>query len=587
LANGKQVAVKVRLGGKKFVRRQSKEYRPPQEPKKIKPKGKEEVVETVDTKEQETADPRFPKRKRTNVYASLDPAVIQGQIKASAREYAEAEPPPQLAHKVKKRKQSFDVKDKKGSNKKGKKEKFSYRPPVTGSARKRASLGDNRIGKDGNLFYCRICLGVGEVVCCDSCPNVYHQSCLPFGPSKISLENDDDPWFCHECMKNKSMIPTPTKKQKPARKNVEQKRRSSTTNNRGRSKSKSSGKGGGKNLLRRMSSSEERMRRRSMDSPTKRRSILRCRTRSSGYQSPFVEEDDDAIGPHSLDHIEHPTCSTPAFFFFLLHNRSGIERSLYKKSRLFRGLPKGLARNEKVAKEGASIWMGMRNDDRKLWVDVSIKDFEERLIAWKEKEVIQSMMELSPGEENGTSQTEESESGELSQLSQVDEAYIASSRARVNQFNKHKSQPVRVSANPNENSILLELLNDARFRPLPLVSVSRAQEDLASGREKSREWKCWKSIFTSKDTAVEQFHPIGPFSTGLGDDCVGCTRGWNHFCTVLKRQIPCAEQRAKIQPPVSSSCLFSLFIIATLLLIHYALLGELIISNSDWIGLES
>ena len=656
--------MKVRLGGKEFVR-QSKESRPPKEPKKIKQKGKEEVVERVDNKEQETADPRFPKRKRTNVYASLDPAVIQGQIKASAREYAEAEPAPQLAHKVKKRKQSFDVKDKKNSNKKGKKEKFSYRPPVTGSARKRASLlgGDNRIGKDGNLFYCRICLGVGEVVCCDSCPNVYHQSCLPFGPSKTSLENDDDPWFCHECMKNKSMIPTPTKKQKTARERcsecrrretkthpcvpcagggcdqffhltcpneappptnknspprllcttckaaleestksgtyfeydqgkvdqiyVEQKRQSSTTHNRGRSKSKSSGKGVGKNLLRRMSSSEERMRRRSRDSPIKRRSIMRSRTRSSGYQSPFVEDDDDAIGPHSLDHIEHPTCSTPAFFFFLLHNRSGIERSLYKKSRLFRGLPKGLARNEKVAREGASIWMGMRNDDRKLWVDVSIKDFEERLIAWKEKEVIQSMMELSPGEENGTSQTEESESGELSQLSQVDEAYIASSRARVNQFNKHKSQPVRVSANPNGNSILLELLNDARFRPLPLVSVSRTQEDLASGREKSREWKCWKSIFTSKDTAVEQFHPIGPFSTGLGDDCVGCTRGWNHFCTVLKRQIPCAEQRAKIQPPVSSSLWLSLFIIATLLLIHYALLGELIISNSDWIGPES
>ena len=646
LANGKHIAVKVRLGGKEFVR-QSKESRPSKEPKKINPKGKE-VVERVnvqvDNKEQDTVDPRFPKRKRTNVYASLDPAVIQGQIKASAREYAEAEPPPQLAHKVKKRKQSFDVKDKKGSNKKGKKEKLSYRPPVT----KRASLlgGDNRIGKDGNLFYCRICLGVGEVVCCDSCPNVYHQSCLPFGPSKTSLENDDDPWFCHECMKNKSMIPTPTKKQKTARERcsecrrretkthpcvpcsgggcdqffhltcpsesvgagtttnkkspprllcttckaaleestksgtyfeydqrkvdqiyVEQKRQSSTAHNRGRSKSKSSGKGGGKNLLRRMSSSEERMRRRSRDSPIKRRSIMRSRTRSSGYQSPFVEEDDDAIGPHSLDHIEHPTCSTPAFFFFLLHNRSGIERSLHRKSRLFRGLPKGLARNEKVATEGASIWMGMHQDDRKLWVDVSIKDFEERLIAWKEKEVIQSMMELSPGEENGTSQTEESES----QLSQVDEAYITSSRARVNQFNKHKSQPVRVSANHNGNSILLELLNDARFRPLPLVSVSRAQEDLASGREKSREWKCGKSIFTSKDTAVEQFHPIGPFSTGLGDDCIGCTRGWNHFCTVLKRQIPCAEQRAKIQPPVSSSFWLSLITIAILLLIHFTL----------------
>ena len=90
-----------------------------------------------------------------------------------------------------------------------------------------------------------------------------------------------------------------------------------------------------------------------------------------------------------------------------------------------------------------------------------------------------------------------------------------------------------------DNPILLDLLYDSRFRPLPLVSATRATEDLAASREKMK-------------VAVEQLICLGPIETSLGDDCMGCTRGWNHFCPVLKRHIPCSEHRAKLQPPVST-----------------------------------
>lgn len=67
------------------------------------------------------------------------------------------------------------------------------------------------VGNDGNLFYCVVCRGFGDVVCCDSCPHVFHAHCLPVGSeSRLSLENDDDPWYCPDCM-SKRNLKTPVK----------------------------------------------------------------------------------------------------------------------------------------------------------------------------------------------------------------------------------------------------------------------------------------------------------------------------------------------------------------------------------------
>ena len=51
---------------------------------------------------------------------------------------------------------------------------------------------------------------------------------------------------------------------------------------------------------------------------------------------------------------------------------------------------------------------------------------------------------------------------------------------------------------------------------------------------------------------VPHFNVQGPVSTCVGDQCIGCTRGWNHFCPILGRQFPAVEYRAKLQPPYPS-----------------------------------
>lgn len=348
----------------------------------------------------------------------------------------------------------------------------------------------------------------GEVVCCDGCPHVFHPVCLPAGPSKTSLENDDDPWYCHECitkdMKGRSINPK---------------------------KKKRSGKGG------RGAGSAGRYRARpSMTALDEERSP---RGNSSGYQSPYVRtvEDDEDVGPEALASVHKPTSSTPAFFFFLLHNRSAIEKRLNKRNRFFRGLSKGLARNEKVAQEGAAIWVGMSDAERNEWIEFSMKDFEQRVVAWKEKEAIHTMIDaMDAGEAQGEFKRQTSD--ETNTTAPDDEGFAATNRARLTQFSKVKSHPVNIGTKENNNGILLELLKDIRFRPLPLVSTARDEEDL--------------NYNFRENVLIQKFLVEGPIETCIGDDCLGCTRGWSHFCPVLQRHIPSAGNRAKLQPPVSS-----------------------------------
>ncbi|KAL3816815.1 hypothetical protein ACHAXA_008678 [Cyclostephanos tholiformis] len=542
-----------------------------------------------DGDQDEAMGARLPKRKRTNLYSSLSPAVIQATTMARTESYAANLPSrPQLGSRSSKRKQSYDKKD-------------DYDNSDVATAEKLAAVTDGAvsnelIGNDGNLFYCRTCMGVGEVVCCDGCPNVVHPRCLPPGPSKSSLEDDDNPWFCHECWENgraitakkqrkakercsycgrketkaQPCVPCPKRncdnffhlvcpsedgdetviEESPQRlvctsckaagvgKNGSYLRYCHRQGNEEQRELLSFGRGRGRGgkcgkIFRRMSSSDERK--------TKLKDLSECgvntmrRSRSSyssGFQSPYVEKDDNdnEIGPHSLAYVEKPISSIPAFFFFLLHNRSVLEKSLSRASPFFRGMAKGLTRNEKVAQEGAAIWIGMSHKERSEWVNVSMKDFEQRVVAWKEKEVIEAMIQSMDVSQRGIDSK-----NELNVLPDSD-THIANSFARI-RFNKVNSPPVKVSATKNGNIPLLELLNDARFRPLPLVDKTRANEDLA--QRKAR-------------VSIEQFTPQGPVESSLGDECMGCTRGWSHFCSVLKRPLPSSEHRAKLQPPVSS-----------------------------------
>ncbi|KAL7554022.1 hypothetical protein ACHAWF_018931, partial [Thalassiosira exigua] len=612
-----------------------------------------------DVEEEVSMGARLPKRKRTNrFFSSLSPAVIQATTKARAEAYAAAPPSPQLASRSSARRRGSLVRPVEGLVHESDRERPPAPHPAAVAAESAIDEGgavpDELIGKDGNLFYCRICLGVGEVVCCDSCPHVYHPKCLPVGPSKASLENDDDPWYCHKCIgggkaqsgdgrsgavASASADPaasSPVKKRRKTKERCSECRRKETKANpcvpcpgqgcdqffhlecpsrvdedgiedaaaaggeggdpptprmlciscralladsdrggvyfeydqaklegiygarqRGRLESvsprRSRGRGssrgrGGSRGLRRMSSTEERMKRHQATLKGTEElgvSIARggTRSRSSGFQSPYVENDDDdeGVGPESLADVEQPLSSTPAFFFFLLHNRSIIEKSLYRKKPFFRGMAKGTARNEVVAHEGAAIWIEMSQKEQDEWVEVAMKDFEQRVVAWKEKEVIEAMIKTAIKEQEDTEEKEAPE--EAPALPPEDEAHIANYHARLNRFGRVNTQPIKAgSVQSVGNPILLELLNDARFRPLPLVDTQRAQEDLTPAGGTSEKTRL----------AVQQFAVRGPIETSLGDDCMGCTRGWSHYCQVLKRPLPGSEHRAKLQPPVSS-----------------------------------
>ncbi len=97
-------------------------------------------------------------------------------------------------------------------------------------------------------------------------------------------------------------------------------------------------------------------------------------------------------------------------------------------------------------------------------VNVSMKDFEQRVVAWKEKEVIEATTQPM----DASKQRDIIPKKEWN-LSPESDKQIASSFTRMNQFNKVKFHPVKVSAGKKSNHILLELLDDVRFRPLPLV----------------------------------------------------------------------------------------------------------------------
>ncbi len=540
------------------------------------------TIERVEDDKREDADKpareRLPKRKRTNFYSSLSPAAIEATAKARAEAYALAPPSPQRLSRPNKKSQSNDKKN-------------NHDPTLAFAAEAADRNIKEFIGQDGNLFYCFICLGVGEVVCCDGCPHVFHPACLPPGPSKASLENDEDPWYCHECVANrkatKSRVPS-TKKRKRVKERCSECDRKETKEHpcvpcsngicdnfihpvcpslgddngsehasrrthctickkngsyfnqvfSPRDSRGTSVKGRGGHVLLRMSSSDERKRRSTMESEDQFVYPMHGKNRvySSGFQAPFVENDDDEdneAGTESLAYVEKPLSSIPGFFFFLLHNRSTIERSLSRKNPSFRKLARGTPRNEKVAEAAAALWMDLRPNERSKWIEMSMKDFEQRAVAWKQQEVIQPMIKSLDKHDQDSQRKRFPRNS--SHLLPDDSADTAGSET---------NQLLKVGENTKRNWILLELLHDARYHPLPLVDVIKSDEDVGQRKE---------SVNMGAKMTIQQFETEGPIATSLGDDCMGCTRGWNHFCPVLQRPIPGCSYRAKLQPPVRIS----------------------------------
>lgn len=537
----------------------------------------------------------------------------------------------------------------------------SHQQPST----KKLSPTATVLGQDGNLFYCAVCRGFGDVVCCDSCPLVYHMQCIPVGSeSRLSLENDDDPWYCPECLSKR----TPTK-QEPQTKRVEgssrrtikhrcqecqqsrsdlslrpcevcavyihnpscrgatppsegfavlcsscraeaaltqeeqelqvKKKRRLDEEERERQVAEVGTSGGSKEPVAESleTNAGRRTRSKSIDGadPVDRESKMQ-----EEYYSPMEEgpeltpsvgqkrkareaespddltkserkrkkkrkkkrkRDSDAHLPSdeaSMDMAEAspqpdrdessgfpggevtprplqgpPTQATPAFHFYLSEQRPKIEKVLSRKHRYFNRLPKGGERNALIAKEAAMQWVRLSSVDQKKYINMSMHDYESRIIAWKEEKNIRDMLVEPEGQSEAIEETPGEDTGN------DDHILTYEMHERLYLGTSVGSKPYKPEPNESHNRVLLDLLRDMRFHPLPMISISRPETETCS------------SLDTSK-LAIRHFDVHGPIATSVGDECLGCTRGWPHFCPVLQRRIPAVEHRSRLQPAASA-----------------------------------
>lgn len=448
---------------------------------------------------------------------------------------------------------------------------------------------DAFVGNDGNQYYCQVCREFGNVVCCDGCPRVYHQKCIPpEDPSRKSLENDDDPWFCPECIaksycersrKNTEKVDRKSSRHRcvechmrridlslepceecgnyvhyPSCREDDDGRRICSTcravDNLTKDEGSYDSNGGGKdNLLEARNSadddddeeeeildeghgSEESTSKKKRNNPSKSKKRKKRKRRATFDGQNDVSLPSASAPPlgQRMKLINVPQ-ATPAFIFYLGENRWKIERVLARKHRYFNRLPKGDERNALVAQEAAVWWSKLRLSEHRRYINLSMRDYEARIVQWKEEKTLREMGSTENIEDTPAMPT-------LDAL--VDDNRLTVERhQRLYLGTSVGSKPFKAENDQSYNRVLLDILHDMRFHPVPMFSITRP-EDYKQNEEQSTK------------ATIPYFDVHGPISTSVGDECLGCSRGWTHFCSVLKRRMPSVEHRAKLQPPLSS-----------------------------------
>lgn len=441
------------------------------------------------------------------------------------------------------------------------------------------------LGNDGNQFYCQVCREFGDVVCCDGCPKVFHPNCLD---RRQVLDCDQEPWFCPLCTNEvdnfENHQDSPKAPRTPSRCTDCQKLRHgfdllpcSKCGDLVHSpsclpSSKSTLLATKDPLCRKcrgdpeeavteespkvdnpikssklvkdpeqfvpVSSSKKKRPQSEPASEEKRKKKKKKRRHSNASfsndgasataRSSEVSEESPEEEP-----LPRPVPSQSAFFFYIAENRLKVEKALTKGHRTFNRLPKGNERNALVAKEALQWWNGLADDEKRPYVVMAVKDFELKLLAWKE--------EMEAIEYHGPDET----GGKLAGNGEVKR--IAVNHLAIRQYDRLYqktsvgSRLFKPEADQSHNRVLLDLLYDTRFHPLPLFDSSRNDTDLIQDQDAGM-----------NKASVPFFDVHGPISTSIGDECMGCNRGWNHQCPVIKQRVPYVEYRARLQPPVSA-----------------------------------
>lgn len=471
---------------------------------------------------------------------------------------------------------------------------------------------DSFVGFDGNKFYCQVCGGFGEIVCCDGCPRVYHPDCISSThPSRLALDRDDDPWYCPECLETvagtsspnappipgnfsgEEFLPTDRRetgshfcincREERSDLNLEQCQSchnmvhvpscaaADTDSPRGvchpcqsvtaravggdvhgglkRKKGESSDLTGiDDSTFPRVEAMKatppgplQKKRKKETTSSSKKKKKHKAQKTASSSPAPLdaapssTLSESAAVAADTLALFQTRSShgfaqATPAFYFYLSENRWKIERSLARNHRFFNRLPKGEARNELVAKEAAIWWTKLRPADHRRYMNMSMREFESQIIEWKEDK---NLHEMGLGEvEEVRDPLDESVDDNNLILEKHETLFLSTSVG---------SKPFNPEADQNYNRVLLDLLHDTRFHPLPLFGSHKGEADEEVSGNK-----------TSSKVTIPYFEVHGPLSTSVGDECLGCSRGWLHYCPVLQRRVPAVEHRAKMQPPISS-----------------------------------
>jgi hypothetical protein len=404
------------------------------------------------------------------------------------------------------------------------------------------------VAEDGNEYLCVGCGNAGEIVCCDGCPRVYHVYCLPAeGSSKASLDADDDPWYCPECWsegrtredssrrnRNETSASKDSAPNVSPSRNSKRKRQKSSTWNIKTSDSKDYNKepeppkGDKKRMKKRKTS-----KRKKSDSDAHSHNDMAPLSSSTVPASDLPAMQNDPTLFHPTYKKNGLVQATPAFYFFLTENRWKVERALVRSHRYFNRLPRGPERNELVANEAASWWLKLRPTDQRRYINMSMRDFEHRIIAWKEEKSMNGTIDdlqntETEGGWNDESDRDDTAENEQLKYKRYESLYLDTSVG---------SKPYKPEHDQHYNRVLLDLLHDMRFHSLPMVSAVRPESE---------------PDYDPKKVILPYFDVIGPVATSVGDECLGCTRGWAHFCPVLKRRVPAVECRAKLQPPMCS-----------------------------------
>ena len=125
-----------------------------------------------------------------------------------------------------------------------------------------------------------------------------------------------------------------------------------------------------------------------------------------------------------------------------------------------------------------------------------MKDYEQRLVAWKERHAIETMLEAMDEDDKANL------SIETQSCDDPEDAALRS--ARVKPIDPIDEGSVDRDTAGATSPLFRELISDCRFQPLSMMDACRHED-----------------ISTDERMAVSNFAPLTPIQTSLGDDCTG------------------------------------------------------------------